>query len=336
MAQPIVTDISPDNGLAIGGQIIEVTGSNFKAPAYVLGIPSVDVLPTVSVKLDGVEAAAVWVLSDTTLRVRVPAASLNPTADIKQALRVSPNLAKVSFTAVDVTISNLDDAGDPIVGETTIVTGGYTYEQPLVNVPGGDPPLLQVLQEFLRLLKRTFVSRVAWTTHTDFGEFTATAISQHPSIGFTLRFPEDIEYGYGDCAPQYFEQPDGTFEEFRYQSTVMLVANMILSSSDPAEALRLVDNFIMLPVVHPWLIVAADPNYQGVSPNMNFPLEIVDRPEQIGSVNAQDITAFTGSLRVRGIPILWSDPSTTRIQKRDNLYLTFSDMEGTEFNTIEV
>jgi hypothetical protein len=336
MAQPAVTDISPNNGLAIGGQIIELTGSNFKEPAYAAGIPSVDVVPTVSVKIDGVEADAVWVLSSTSVRARVPAASLNPSSDIKQALKVSPDLAKVAFTAVDIAVANLDSAGDPIVGETTVVVGGYTYEQPLMNIPEGDPPLLQVLQEFLRLLKRTIVSRAAWTTHTDFGDFTATAVSSHPSLGFTLSFPKDVEYGYGDCAPQYFEQLDDTSDEYRYHRTVMMVASMVMSSSDPAEALHLANNFIMLPEVHPWLRVTADPNYPGEDPNMDYPLEIVAYPEQIGSVNAQNITAFSATVRVRGIPIMWSDPAVTRIQKRDNLYLIFSDTDGSELTTLEV
>lgn len=338
VAQPTFVSITPEQGFAGGGQVVQISGTNFRAVDVPYAVPQQNERPTVAVTFAGVEAEKVWVLSETELRARVPSARFSPNPDIEEQVKLDPDVSQITFSAVDIVITNLDDSGEPIAGETTTAPGVYSYQQPLLRLPAGDPPLLQVLRELLQLLKLSLVPRVAWSSHTDYGDDDAffTALSQHPSVGLRIEFPDDDEYSHHDNVPQLFARPGDLWDEYAMQKTVMLVATLTLSSRSSSEAIRLVNGLFDLQMATPWLIVPPDPNYPIAIPDNRYPLELSRHPAQVGSVNRVNVTAFTAQLRVRGIPIIHGDPSTASVRRRMDLYLTTSNMQGQSFTQVKL
>lgn len=329
MAQPTFTSITPDKGHSGGGQIAVILGTNFRSKDPPYTVPEESIHDTVAVTIGGQPVEKVWVRSDTELNVRVPTAVFNPTADIKNAVRVDPDISRITFSALDVVITNLDDDGEPIVGESVTAPAAYSYEQPLIRAPEGDPPLLQVLVQFLRLLRRIIVHRASLSTHTDYGEegVTYTTLSEHPSVGVRMDVLDDDEYSHYDNVPQLL--PDGNdYVEYDMQKTVYLLFTLTLSSQNTEEVLHMVSNLIDLQMSTPWLIVPPDPDYPIAIPDNKYPLECVQQPKQIGTPNNANISAFSAQLRVRGIPILRGDPSTTFIKRRMTLTLATTGIEG--------
>jgi hypothetical protein len=332
VAQPTFTSITPGKGYTGGGQIVEIVGTNFRALEVPYAVPEMTERPTVAVTFGGAEAEAVWPVSTTLLRVRVPTAQFDPNPDIEAQIKLDPDITRISFGAVDVVITNLDDNHVPIPGETVTAPDVYVYQQPLLRLPEGDPPLLQVLREFLQLLKLTLVPRVAWTSHSDYGDDEAffTALSTHPSVGLRLEFPDDIEYSHYDNVPQQFAR-GVVWDEYAMQKTVMMVASLTLSASSSGEVLRMVTALLDLQMATPWLIVPPDPRYPIAIPSNRYPLELSRHPAQVGSVNRVNVTAFTAQLRVRGIPVVHGDVSTKSIRRRMVLKLATSSMQGQQF-----
>jgi hypothetical protein len=334
VAQPTFISVTPNEGHPGGGQIAVISGTNFRAREVALAVPEPDSVVTVAVTFDGDAAEKVWVVSDTELHVRVPTATLNPTSDIQREMKLNPDISKISFSPVDIVITNLDDSGVPIAGESVTASAAYTYEQPLLRLPGGDPPLLQVLVQYLRLLKRCVCTHVALSTHTDYGEdgMIYTVLADNPSVGLRMDIIRDPEYSHYDNLVQIF--PDGDeYKEYDMQSTVMLVYNLTLSSQNEGEVLRMVDALIDMQLASPHLIVPPDPDYPISIDNNRYPLEIPQLPQQVGSYNKSNICAFSAQMRVRGIPILRGDPSTEHIKRRMTLRLASSDMDGSEIVT---
>ena len=249
-------------------------------------------------------------------------------------------VSRVSFPAVDIAITNLDSIGDPIGGETVTAVAAFTYQQPLIRLPKGDPPSLQVLTTFLRLLKRAVVSRAAPITHTDYGSEgdILTQLSEHPSIGVRMEIQDDREYGYFDNEPTLFDVGGGNYEQYKLSKTVMYLFTLTISAGgeDGAqlEAIHMVDALIGLVIATPWLIVPSDPTYPLQTGNNKYPLEWVTMPTQIGSANRTNITAYNAQLRVRGVPIILDDPSTKNIKQITTIKLTTTDMSAA--NPVEV
>lgn len=337
MAQPTFTNITPSVGHPGGGQIAIITGTNFRAvePGYDTSVgDGWDATATVAVTVGGVEVEKVWVRSDTELNVRIPTAQFNPTNDIATAVRVNPDVSKITFSSLDVVITNLDDDGNPIVGESATASGVYSYEQPLIRLPEGDPPLMQVLVQFLRLLKRNIVSRVAVGTHTDYADedATYTVLAEHPSVSVRMDVAADLEYSHYDNTTQLFDTGSNEWVEYDMQHTVMLQFSLILSSQDTEEVLHMASNLLDMQMASPWLIVPPDPDYPITIPNNRYPLEFTQLPKQLGSPNRANVCAYSAQLRVRGVPILRGDPATETIKRRMDLTLASGTVDGTLFS----
>lgn len=335
MAQPTFTSITPNTGHPGGGQIAVIIGTNFRAVEQAYAVPEQG-RKTVAVTIGGESVEQIWVSSDTELKVRIPVAVFNPTADIAQAVRVDPDISRISFSALDVVITNLDANGDPIAGESVTAPEAYTYEQPLIRVPEGDPPLLQVLVQFLRLLKRNIVHKASMSTHTDYGEdgVTYSVLAEHPSVGLRMDVLDDDEYSHYDNVPQIFPSVGDTFIEYDMQKTVMLLFSLTLSSQNTEEVLHMITNLIDMQMATPWLIVPPDPDYPISIPDNKYPLECVQQPKQVGTPNRSNICAYTAQLRVRGIPILRGDPSTELIKRRMTLTMTTASITGENLDSV--
>jgi hypothetical protein len=312
VAIPTFTSVTPSTGDTLGGQEVDIVGTNFRAAVAPYEVPAPERARTVGVTFNGVVAEEVRPISDTLLRVRVPKATFNPNVAISPVLK-DPKVSRVTFPAVDIVITNLDDAGFAIAGETVTAPASYIYVQPLLRHPAGDSPLLQVFREFLQLLKLAVVMRVAHQTHTDFGEEgeEISALSEHPSIGVALAWLQDPEYSYFDNEAILVPVVGDKWVNFEISRTVMMVATLTISARHASVILHMVTKMFDVLMGSPFLTVPPDPAWPGLStPSVNrYPLEPVLWPEQIGSITRTNVQAYRMSLRVRGIPILRGDPA---------------------------
>lgn len=345
MAIPTFTSVTPAIGNPNGGQIVEIVGTNFRTTPVQYIVPQAELYPPVKVTFDGVSAEYVEVVSSTFMRVAVPVARFDPNIP---AL-VNDDVSRVTFPAVDIIITNLDIDGNPISGETVTATEAYTYEQPLLRLPEGDPPMLQVFRRFLYLLKRGVVSRVAKSTHTDYGEdgVQITVLAEHPSISVTLAWPKDAEYSHYDNEKQVISVGGGIYQEFDIQKTVMMVASLVLSTKSETEMFHMCQALEDLLLATPWLEVTPDVDFPGDlatlqaargEPNTGinrYPLEEVMPLEQIGNIGRSNVRAYSMRLRVRGIPFLRGDPSHI-IHQISTIDLTTTNMSGQNPVTVAV
>lgn len=143
MAVPTITSCEPSTGLTRGYNVIFVNGTNFRLPPEVSGYDPGDAQQTVRVTFDGVASAQAHSLSTTRAVVQVPPWAGDYNSD-------TPG-------SVDVIISNLDDAGDVISGETATLADGYTYARPDIV---SRVTAQRITEELVKILRRTVITNV--------------------------------------------------------------------------------------------------------------------------------------------------------------------------------
>lgn len=181
MAAPTITSVSPST-VWTAGQLVVIRGTNFRLPPDppASNGPLPDPLPTVAVSVDGVPATRVEVLGDTVISCFAP--EHEPT--------IAPNP-----TSVTVTVSNLDNAGVPIAGETVSLPQAIAYSRPnLTAVEDGG----RVERAFLEMLKRQVLDNVVKLgVSPDFGDapFAVTELADPPGLVVTgPRCREDLPH----------------------------------------------------------------------------------------------------------------------------------------------
>lgn len=333
MAIPTIASITPTSGLTVGKQVIEITGTNFRTFSVVPTVPQAEAVSSVRVLFGTIQAPYAEAVSSTLIRVQVPDYREDPNL---AAGLIDAEISRVSFSPVGITVKNVNAAGADIVGETATLAAAYTYQQPLIRLPAGDPPILQVYREFLRSLKRCIVSRVAEGTHTDFAIEGATfsQLSEHPSIGVKLTVQRDAEYGHYDNEKEYIETATDVWDEYAMKRTVMLQCQLTISAMHEREVQHMLDQLIELPLRMPWLKVPRDINLPGSGPAFqSYALEIVRYPEQLGGMNKANISAHSMLFRIRGVPLLMSEASRESIRAISTLRLYSGSMQGTTFSS---
>lgn len=181
MGVPFVSNLSPASAPPSGGTLVRVLGGEFRTPTIppVTNAPVPALPQTVRVEVDGVVAPKVQVANDGKLYFTAPPSSLFVAANGK---------AQDGPFVVDVTVTNLDDTGTPIPGETVTVSGGFTYARIDVYQT---PSIVQVLtRQLLRLWKSETIPNVVDSTNTDYdGDasdgLNITALAALPAIVLT-------------------------------------------------------------------------------------------------------------------------------------------------------
>lgn len=75
---------------------------------------------------------------------------------------------------VDVELSNLDAAGDPVPGESVVLAGGYRFSRPTV---AREADLTRVIRQLLRELKRQVLGNVSATVSVDYDDTTLDGLN---------------------------------------------------------------------------------------------------------------------------------------------------------------
>jgi hypothetical protein len=322
MAVPTISNLSPTQGPSRGYNVLVITGTNFRTRALTYAIPWVDLPTTCSVTVNGRAARKVWVRSSTEIGVLVP--------------QYRGGADATSFAAVDVVVTNLDDDGNPIAGETVTSSGAYTYKRPDLAYPKGPPPFLQVLDEFLRMLKREIAIEGGWMFHSDYGRDgeEVIAVQEHPTIGVRMDAMKDPEYGDEDNVKQLKDLGSGVWAVYRPPETYMLVFELLLSAANPIVAQHLVAEAIGCWRDNQEIEVDGDPLWDPGGSNI-YPLEMPGDPVQANSQNKSNIVAFSCQMRVRGIPVL-SDEPIEQVHEMTSIFIACSNLVGSSFSTLEL
>lgn len=156
MAVPTITSLSVTSGPSQGRTLVSIVGTNFRTyppPPATGKVPKPS--PTVRILFGSDEATEVQTESATRVWCLTPPGTPG---------------------AVSVTVTNIDDNGDAIVGETVTANNAYTYVRPYIRIPVGATSVdayrgdlhrlvVQIVREFKRqVLENTVLKK----PHKDF------------------------------------------------------------------------------------------------------------------------------------------------------------------------
>jgi len=184
MAVPTITDVSPPSVPTGGKTLIEITGTNFKVPTLppATSEPAADPIPTVEILFGTSYGTEVAVVSATRLFVLVPKSPIT----VDKANNYGEG-------TVDVTLRNLDDNGDPIVGEEVILSDGLTYSRAQLATQSD---FARIIRAIIHEFKLQTIPNVSVSTHTEFDGDTGdllniTELAELP--GIALIGPDLVE-----------------------------------------------------------------------------------------------------------------------------------------------
>lgn len=242
-----ITAVSPTIGHTGGKTLVLIEGSGFRLPT----IPDPDDNgitpegpPSVVVTFGGVRATTVRVASTGLLYVTT--APADETAE-----------------PVDVVVTNIDDDGAPISGETATQASAWRYVRPNVTGPRSD--LVRMIDTLLRDLKRQVVANVAWPAHTDFDPDTEDTLSvvDVPSFpGLILAATQLEDSDFAVRGEQEIDDPDDdeAFLLVKEPVTVNVLFMLVGVSDNSKELLNLSAATRLFFKMNPRLTMARDPS----------------------------------------------------------------------------
>jgi hypothetical protein len=285
MAVPTITSISPAV-VFTGGQMVTITGTNFRT-AYPPPSPSsTGVLPTpppsMTVTIAGRAAKRVRVLSSTGLTC-----ILNP---------LDPS------AAVSVTLQNLDSAGVAIAGETVTRTNLLQARRADLAI---EADLTRLERTLMLELSRQVIANVLKTAAVDYdgtpgGVFDIPDVSKLPALAIqgphiVDNRPYDLDVG--------LVTDDGTnFVQRRIFKTINLTYRFVAMDNKQVRNMNLLTLMLQFLQNNPFLEVLrddADPS-KGY---LQFELAQVGEFTTFTGSSSADIRGFSGSLVIRGFQV---------------------------------
>jgi len=245
MAVPTITSLSPSRGPTAGRSYVEVTGTGFRvspAPPATGVVPPPD--PTVAVTFGGRAATAVEVVDATLLSLRSP---------------IGDHGAGSTPLAADVVVTNLDDDGVPIPGETVTRVGGYTYFLPALTSEADFTRLVRLL---ILELRRQVCEETVKTVETDWSDDESavkelTGSAKLPSISLIgpRLFRDGVRWSWDNPITQV------GLETLRHQFayTVDVEFTLVIATNDDVELLNLMAQTIEFFRRNPWIYMDRDP-----------------------------------------------------------------------------
>ena len=293
MAVPTISSIIPSSGTAAGGNRVVITGTNFREYTSPTSGAVGDVTNSrVQVLVNGV-AADVFAISSTEIDIQPPAYTGDETAD--------------SFSAVDVTVTNLDDSLVAIPGETVTSTGGYTYLRESIRPPTleTESPLVRITDELVQLLKRQVLQNTALLTNTDYSP-DGIVIKQAEVPSLSILGPQLIPDAYGWENPDIeVDNGDGTTDVWPNPIYHTFIYTLSGGSDSPMELHRLMGAVRKFVRKNAYVVIDADiPS----STSVRMPLIMTTEPNMAASVMNANYHSFDSTIELRRIPIMYLPP----------------------------
>lgn len=218
MTVPTISTVTPALGPTGGWTLVEIVGTGFRTPTAPPPTGPVPARPrSVAVYFGTASAKQISVASSTKVY------ALSPVYDIG---------------TVGVTLTNVDDAGVPIPGETVTKANAFTFQRPKLT---DEDNLSRLIRALIREVKRQVIENVQWVPHTDWSDMPASgrpAIATLPAI--VLSGPglsENRTYSI-NWRPQEVTGLD-SFKTLRFPLTCDLEFTVMGVSDSMQEALNL-------------------------------------------------------------------------------------------------
>jgi hypothetical protein len=295
MTTPTITSISPAGGQTGGKTLVTIVGANFRLPRTPASTgPTAAPSPTVRVTFGGREASRVCVLASTQLTC------LTPIGDAG---------------ARTVVLTNLDNAGDPITGESVTRTGanGFAFARPSL---AAESYLQYVVRALLQEWRRQVLENVSITTHTDFDADTAdklntVAVAALPAIIFVG--PQMVEDRFYSINVKRYPVTNTGFNELSVPFTVDLFFDVILLADTEQELLNLAHHATRFVDRNDYLEVPlnfADP----AAGTMSYEMDSAPSGEftAMNLLNLSNVRQMSGRVIVRGVHLDEFDPVVGR------------------------
>ena len=324
MAAPTITSIAPTQAPAAGNIHMEITGTNFKeyVPAA-SGLIGDDWTPSVRVLIDGVEAPYASTVDTTSIWVTVP------------AYTGLDELKESAFSAVDVVVQNLDEDGDPIVGEEATLEEALVYVRRALRPPtlGNSPPAKRITKHILQLFKQQILSNTTAHTNTDYSsDATITKVAELPAIAITGPGVEHDPYGRENPEQEQTVLdgsytglfPNATFYKYTYQVSA--------ESGNQAELLTLMGNIDAWMQSNAYLYLTADLPSSYV---VKVPLVATEPMTLRSTLGTSNLHSAMGEFALLRVPVSQL-PARARIDEVEEAELEIGDLESGSFEDVSI
>ncbi len=273
MAVPALTGVSPSSGPAGGGDLVRLTGSGFA--------------PQVAVLFGGAPAEVLSVREEAGVSV----------ADVRTPAHAD--------AVVDVTLRNLDAAGEPVPGEEAVLAGAYRFLRPRIV---RESDLTRLVRTLLRELKRQVVENTSISVSVDYDDAAAegisvVAISKLPALVLSgPRLAENRFFSTNEPREDVVAGPGGPeIVRRRPPLTVDLSFTLTAASDRTVELLNLMAAVATFLNRNRWIEMPRDPDDPSkgtvrweMDPEGEFRTRL-DGPD--------DVRVFTCGLVVRGFDV---------------------------------
>lgn len=283
MAAPTVSGVSPATGLARGGSLVTITGTDFDASS-----DEATGAAEVSVTFGGRPATDVRVLSDTSLTCIVPRGDLLTGKDDPETL------------SVDIVVTNEEQ----VAPNSGTLVNGYAYRRPDLT---DETHLAGAVRALLQRLKQQIIKNVALTTHTDWDEETSdllnrTQLARLPAIvliGPTLE-PHRVT-NYNERTRVYTGDPATSYASYDRPLSVDLEFEVHLLSASKIELLNLIHHAVIFMHRNGLLdSVPKDPSSPGAG-SVEYGLMIVEDFAAADRPSRANVRESIGRWRIEGV-----------------------------------
>ncbi len=328
MSVPTIVSVTPNSGPATGRNLVVITGTNFRVPTPVAATGPVGaaLLPSVRVTFDGAVPRTVDVISATEIDVEMAAYQGDPRA--------------FPIAASQLVVVNIDDAGDPISGESATLDDAYSYARPATLPPDATYDQQQyawITRHVLRTFRRqvhqnTFHARAS----ADYADASVEVVHDAPMPNITLSGPVILNDPWRENQHQYaVEGAGGTFDNFYPATTRLLRFSLRAESNDPAEALAIQQAVEELFQKNGYLFVDRSPGAPAEGQDqLDFVLTV---PPALQPGSELDLHLVTATFEVRGVDLRYryaysrsAEIETFELQTQQGVARQEDDLPGTE------
>ena len=299
MSLPTVTVVSPSTGPTAGRTLVEITGTGFRLATAQTARPAPVPPPPVSVQFVQVvvrKGVSTTVTRDGT-NVQVESATKltcwTPVGDHAEA-----NADLVA----SVIVTNLDDAGDPIPGETVTKTSAFTYSLPKLTA---ESDFGRVIRALIRECKRQLCEETVFTTETDWDDdatdgLNTTAAPKLPSL--TLIGPRPSRDPERMTTQPRKALVAGVWKRYRAAPVLDLEFDLVGATDNEGTLLNFLVQSVEFFRRNPYLVVDANGS-DPTAGTVEFELELLTDPTADSAANLSNVHSFRGSFVVKGVPV---------------------------------
>jgi len=294
MAVPTLDSVTPSSGDAGGEGVVQLAGTNFRLYAVpVSGYVGGDDPQLVRVTFDGVEATNVDVISATTLEVTPP--------------MYTGDLQPTTFPPVDVTVTNLDDNGDPIAGETATLAASYTYvRQPLLPpTKTHDSPFERIARMVIQMFKREMLLKSGVNTHTDYSsDGIVIAQADVPTLHLVGPVVREDDYGWENEEVEE-DLVDDEADIWPHPIMHTVTFTLIGSSDNYSEFLTMMAATRKILRSNSRLIIAGD---VPAGSTLRLPIVVTSDPSKTRTAGNSNSHGFSATFELIRVPVLYLPP----------------------------